>query len=87
MKNYTNRKGQEIVVFDAVDLGQNLHDIQRSIEVLKDIQEKLDGEQLDGDPFIGQSADRINQVICGLEKVETTISQMKYMENWKPKGW
>ena len=87
MKNYTNRKGQEIVVFDAVDLGQNLHDIQRSIEVLKDIQEKLDGEQLDGDPFIGQSADRINQVIFGLEKVETTISQMKYMENWKPKGW
>ena len=87
MKNYTNRKGQEIVIFDAVDLGQNLHDIQRSIEVLKDIQEKLDGEQLDGDPFIGQSADRINQVICGLEKVETTISQMKYMENWKPKGW
>ena len=87
MKNYTNRKGQEIMIFDAVDLGQNLHDIQRSIEVLKDIQEKLDGEQLDGDPFIGQSADRINQVICGLEKVETTISQMKYMENWKPKGW
>ena len=87
MKNYTNRKGQEIVVFDAVDLGQNLHDIQRSIEVLKDIQQKLDGEQLDGDPFIGQSADRINQVICGLEKVETTISQMKNMENWKPKGW
>ena len=87
MKTYTNRKGQEIRIFDAVDLGQNLHDIQRSIEVLKDIQEKLDGEQLDGDPFIGQSADRINQVICGLEKVKTTISQMKYMENWKPKGW
>ena len=87
MKNYTNRKGQEIVIFDAVDLGQNLHDIQRSIEVLKDIQEKLDGEQLDGDPFISHSADRINQVIFGLEKVETTISQMKYMENWKPKGW
>ena len=87
MKNYTNRKGQEIVIFDAVDLGQNLHDIQRSIEVLKDIQQKLDGEQLDGDTFIGQSADRINQVICGLEKVETTISQLKYMENWKPKGW
>ena len=75
------------MIFDAVDLGQNLHDIQRSIEVLKDIQEKLEGEQLDGDPFIGQSADRINQVIFGLEKVETTISQMKYMENWKPKGW
>ena len=87
MKNYTNRKGQEIMIFDAVDLGQNLHDIQRSIEILKDIQEKLDGKQLDGDPFISQSADRINQVIFGLEKVETTISQMKYMENWKPKGW
>ena len=87
MKNYTNRKGQEIVIFDAYNLGQNLHDIQRSIEVLKDIQEKLEGEQLDGDPFISQSADRINQVIFGLEKVETTISQMKYMENWKPKGW